>query len=64
MVFSGYSVSSTNKSDYHDIAQILLKVALSTITLTLPPKYTVEIPSSTSKNNYIRSQINLFNDKK
>jgi hypothetical protein len=27
-------VSSTNKTDYHDIAQILLKVALNTTTLT------------------------------
>jgi hypothetical protein len=28
-------VSSTNKTDHHDIAEILLKVALNTITLTL-----------------------------
>jgi hypothetical protein len=28
-------VSSTNKTDCHDIAEILLKVALNTITLTL-----------------------------
>ena len=37
VVFSGYStlVSSTNKTDQHDIAEILLKVALNTITLTL-----------------------------
>jgi len=27
-------VSSTNKTDHHDIAEILLKVALNTITLT------------------------------
>jgi len=27
--------SSTNKTDHHDITDILLKVALSTITLTL-----------------------------
>ena len=31
-------VSSTNKTDYHDITEILLKVALNTITLTLPIK--------------------------
>ena len=31
---SGTPVSSTNKTDRHDIAEILLKVALSTITLT------------------------------
>jgi len=30
-------VSSTNKTDRHDITQILLKVALNTITLTLTP---------------------------
>jgi hypothetical protein len=28
-------VSSTNKTDHHDIAEILLKVALNNITLTL-----------------------------
>jgi len=28
-------VSSTNKTDHHDIAEILLKVALNTITLNL-----------------------------
>jgi hypothetical protein len=31
VVFSKYSVSSTNKTDRHDIAKILLKVALNTI---------------------------------
>jgi hypothetical protein len=30
-----YSASSTNKTYRHDIAEILLKVALNTITLTL-----------------------------
>jgi hypothetical protein len=35
VVFSGYSVSPTNKTDCHYIAEILLKVALNTITLTL-----------------------------
>jgi len=33
LVFSGYSVSSTHKTDRHDITEILLKVALNTITL-------------------------------
>ena len=32
--FPGTAVSSTNKADRHDIATILLKVALNTITLT------------------------------
>jgi hypothetical protein len=31
----GTKVSSTNKTDCHDIAEILLKVVLNTITLTL-----------------------------
>jgi hypothetical protein len=36
MVFSGYSgFSSTNKTDHHDINEILLKVALNTMTLAL-----------------------------
>jgi hypothetical protein len=33
VVFSGYS---TNKTDHHDITEILLKVALSTINQTKP----------------------------
>jgi hypothetical protein len=33
----GTSVSSTNKTDHHDIAEILLKVALNTTTLTANP---------------------------
>jgi hypothetical protein len=35
MVFMGTPVSSTNKTDRHDTDEILLKVALNTITLTL-----------------------------
>ena len=31
VVFSGYSVSSTNKSDRHNITEILFEVALNTI---------------------------------
>jgi len=31
VVFSGYSFSSTNKTDRYDITEILLKVALNTI---------------------------------
>ena len=33
MVISGYSDCSTNKTDRHDINEILLKVVLNTITL-------------------------------
>jgi hypothetical protein len=32
-------VSSPNKTDHHDITEILLKVALNTITLTPNPYY-------------------------
>jgi hypothetical protein len=31
--FSGYSGSSTNKTDCHDITEILLKVSLNTLTI-------------------------------
>jgi hypothetical protein len=34
-LFPGTPVSSTSKTDRHDIPEILLKVALNTITLTL-----------------------------
>jgi hypothetical protein len=34
VVSPGIPVSSNNKTDHHDIAEILLKVALNTITLT------------------------------
>jgi hypothetical protein len=37
VVFSGTPVSSINKTDCHDITEILLKVVLNTITLTLTP---------------------------
>jgi hypothetical protein len=39
VVFSVYSVSSTNKIDRHDITEIVLKVVLNTI--TLPPLHFV-----------------------
>ena len=38
----GTAVSSTNKNDSQDISEILLKVALSTITLTLTHKSVIE----------------------
>ena len=37
--FPGTPVSSTNKTDLHDIAEILLKVALNIIVITLAPKH-------------------------
>ena len=36
-IHAGLPVSSINKADRHDIAEILLKVVLNTITLTLSP---------------------------
>jgi len=46
VLFSRYSVSSTNKTDHHDITEILLKVALNTITLT-------QIKVQTKSDSYI-----------
>jgi hypothetical protein len=37
----GIPVSGTNKTARHDIAEILLKVVLNTITLTLYKKYII-----------------------
>jgi hypothetical protein len=42
-------VSSTNKTDCHDITEILLKVALNTITLT----QNAYLPSKTSNSKYV-----------
>ena len=39
----GTTVSSTNKTDCHDITEILLKVALNTIVLTLITQYSVSV---------------------
>jgi hypothetical protein len=44
VVFSGYSGSSTKKSDYHDMTEILLKMTLSTITLSQFGTYFREPP--------------------
>ena len=47
----GTPVSSTNKTECHDITEILLKVALNTITLSLPQKKHIW---------YLGSHIRLF----
>ena len=39
----GTPVSSTNKTDHHDITEILLKVAFYTITLTLMTQYSLPL---------------------
>jgi hypothetical protein len=41
--FSGAPVSSNNKTDRHDITEILLKVALNTITFTIHPLSSIEM---------------------
>jgi hypothetical protein len=51
MVFTGFPVSSTNKADRHDITEILLKVALNTITLIHCIGFRVDISKTQSKLN-------------
>ena len=51
----GTPVSSTNKTDRNDITEILLKVALNTITLTLETFHTKNILIQTQ--NEITSEI-------
>jgi hypothetical protein len=48
MVFSEYSGPSTNKTDRHDMTEILLKVAFNTITL-FGVCYYVELAHQTGK---------------
>ena len=51
-------VSSTNKTDHHDITAILLKVVLNTITLTLTPdKVYIIIPSLQSMHRNLRQTL-------
>ena len=49
----GTLVSSTNKTDCHDITEILLKVALNTITLTSTGFLSLKTKMMFSKNNVI-----------
>ena len=58
----GTMVSSTNKTDRHDITVILLKVTLNTITLTLHISYQGYATTSYSiQLSEILSQIGLIN---
>jgi hypothetical protein len=43
VVFSGSPFSSTNKNDSHDMTEILLKLALNTITLALT-QFKIKLP--------------------
>ena len=47
-------VSSTNKSDHHDITEILLNVTLNTITLTLLSKRNLEKTVEKIRNEHNR----------
>ena len=49
VVFSGTLVSSTNKTDHHDITEILLKVALNTINHNVVTKIKLLVVFSTKK---------------
>jgi len=66
VVFTRYSVSSTNKTDRHDITGILLKVTLNTITLTLYVvsdlllKLTIQISNCSSSIIDKRSDVLFF----
>jgi hypothetical protein len=51
VVFCRYSGSATNKTDHHDITEILLKVALNTITLIHCIGFRVDISKTQSKLN-------------
>jgi len=42
----GTPVSSTNKTDHHNITEILLKVALNTITLSISNEVTINMSSN------------------
>jgi hypothetical protein len=50
---SGFPVSSTNKSDHHDITEIFLKVTLNTINLNHISDHTVTWHDIISSNNII-----------
>ena len=54
-------VSSTNKTDRHDITEILLKVAFNTIILSLRPKNNMCVYCRMSKKSRVgRSALNFF----
>jgi hypothetical protein len=58
VVFSGLPVSSTNKTDRHDITEILLKVALNTTKQTINQFNTIFVPfQNVSLKHYYSLQI-------
>ena len=55
-------VSSTNQTDSHDIAEILLKVVVTTInqaTLLIPPSYNVTIETISDDIDYSKNMHNV-----
>ena len=52
----GTPVSSTNKTDRHDVTEILLKVGLNTITLTITPQTENQCASSNSRKFYVSNK--------
>jgi hypothetical protein len=48
----GTPVTSTNKTDRHDITEILLKVALDNITLTIPPLFVVYVTTEAQRRRH------------
>ena len=54
---SGTLVSSSNKIDHHDLNEILLKVALKTITLTFTPWQCIGLNHCSSKHRSVRLQL-------
>jgi hypothetical protein len=56
----GPSVSSTNKTDCHDITEILLKVALNTITLTITLNYRSLDKTETELESIIGDHVDLL----
>jgi hypothetical protein len=56
VVFSGYSGFLHNKTDSHNIIEILLKMALNTITLTLTQTY---IAAESCTGNVSHNKIHL-----
>ena len=53
VVFSGTSVSSTNKTDCHDITEIFLKVALNAINQSNQSWTNIELKKDKIANKYL-----------